>query len=94
MRAMPTLLADDGPRFHPNMPVGELTERDTQAIEASVISSSSLVAKTVDMMTHEIRLTPTEPNGTRGLEPPDPNSGIQLTEVQRLTREGFEATSR
>ena len=39
-------------------------------------------------------MTPTEPNRARGLEPPDPNSGIQLTGVQWPAREGLEATSR
>jgi len=63
------------------MPVSELTERDTRAIEASVISSAPPVAETVDWVMHEIRSTPTDPNGARGLEPPDPNLGIQLTEV-------------
>ena len=54
MRAMLTPSADDGPRFHPNMPVGELTERDTQAIEASVISSAPPVVETKDGVMHEI----------------------------------------
>ena len=48
MRAMPTLSVDDGPRFHSNMPISELTERDTRAIEASVVSSAPLVAETED----------------------------------------------
>ena len=43
MRALPTPSADDGPGFHSNMPVSELTERDTRAIEAGVISSAPLV---------------------------------------------------
>ena len=30
----------DGPRFHSNMPVSELTERITRAIEASDVSST------------------------------------------------------
>ena len=81
MRAMPTLLANDGPGFHSDMPVSELAERDTRAIEASVVSSTPPVAETMDRVTHEIRSTPTDPNGARGLEPPDPNLGIQLTEV-------------
>ena len=39
---------NDGPRFHSNMPVSELTERVTQAIEASNISSTPQVSKTMD----------------------------------------------
>ena len=93
MRAMPIPSANDGPGFHSDMPVSELTERDTQAIEASVISSTPLVAETTARVTHETRPTPTKPNEAQGLEPPDPNSGIQLTGVRRQARKGLEATS-
>ena len=93
MRAMPTPSVDDGPGFHSNMPVSKLTERDTQAIEASVISSAPLVVETEDRVTHETRPTPTEPHGARGLKLPDPNSGIHLTGVRRLARQGLEAAS-
>ena len=65
MRALPTPSADDGPGFHSNMPVSELTEHDTQAIEASVVSLASLVAETEDGVTHEIWLTPTDPHRAR-----------------------------
>ena len=47
-----------------------------------------------DGVTHKTWPTPTEPNGARGLEPPDPNSGIQPTEVRRPARKGLEAASR
>ena len=67
---------NDGPIFHSNMFVSELSECDTRAIEASDVSSAHLVAKTMDRVTHGTRPTPTEPNGAQGLEPPDPNSGI------------------
>ena len=70
MRALPTLSVDDGLKFHSNVPVSELIERNTRAIEESVVSLAPLVAETVVGVTHEIRLTPTEPNGARGLEPP------------------------
>ena len=93
MRAMPTPSANDGPGFHSDVPVSELTEHDTRTIEASVISPAPLVAETMDGVTHETWLTPIEPNRARGLEPPDPNSGIQLTEARRPTREGPEAAS-
>ena len=66
MRALPTPLVDDGPRFHSNMPVSELTERDTRAIEASVVSSVPLVVETVDGVTHEIQSTPADTNGDQG----------------------------
>ena len=81
MRAMPIPSANDGPGFHLNMPISELTKHDTRAIEASVVSSAPLVVKTEDGVTHEIRPTPIEPNGARGLKPPDPDSRIQSTEV-------------
>ena len=42
---------NDGPRFHSDMPISELTEHDTRAIEASDISSTPLVVKTTDGMT-------------------------------------------
>ena len=93
MRALPTPSANDGPRFHMNIPVSELIERDTQAIEASVVNLAPPVAKTKDGVTHETRPTPTEPHGARGLVLPDPNLGIHLTEVRRPAHEGVEATS-
>ena len=94
MRALSTPSADDGPRFHSNMPISELTEHDTRAIEASVVSLAPLIMKTVDGVTHETWSTPTEPNGAQGLEPPYQNLGIHLTGVQRSARERSKATSR
>ena len=91
MRAMLTPSVDDRTGFHSDMPV---SERDTRAIEASVVSSAPLVAETEDGVMHETQPTPTEPHGAWGLEPPDPNSGIHLTRVRRPAREGPEATSR
>ena len=41
-------IMNDRPGFHSNMPDSELTERVTRAIEASDISSTPLVAKTMD----------------------------------------------
>ena len=55
-------VTNDGPRFHSNIPVSELAERDTRAIEASVVSSAPLIVETIDRVTHEIWPTPTEPN--------------------------------
>ena len=72
MRALPTSSADDGPRFHMNVPISELIECNTRAIEASVVSSAPLVAETEDGVMHETRPTPIRPQGARGLEPLDP----------------------
>ena len=66
-------------RFHSDMPVSELTERVTRAIEASNVSSTPSVVKTTDRVTHETQPTLTEPNRARGLGPPDPDSGMQPT---------------
>ena len=49
------------PGFHSNMPVSELTEPATRAIEASGVSSTPLVVETTDGVTQEI-MKPT-PNG-------------------------------
>ena len=65
---------NDGPRFHSNVPVSELTERDTRAIEASVVSSTPLVVEIEDGVTHEIWPTPTDPHRAQGLEPADQKS--------------------
>ena len=91
---MLTPSADDGSRFHLDMPISELTERDTRAIKASVISLAPLVVKTMDGVMHETWPTPTKPHEAWGLEPPDPNLGIHLIEVRRLAHQGLEAISR
>ena len=49
---------NDGPRFHSNMPVSELTEHVARAIEASNVSSAPPVAKTANWVMHETRPTP------------------------------------
>ena len=77
MRALPTPSADDGPRFHLNMPISELIELNTQVVEASVVSSAPLVVETEDRVTHETRPTPIKPQGARGLKPLDPRSKDQ-----------------
>ena len=53
---------NNGPRFHSNMPVSELTEHVTQANEASDVSSAPPVVETTDRVTHETQPTLTEPN--------------------------------
>ena len=67
-------VTSDGTRFWSNILISELIKRVTRAIEASVISSAPLVAETKDRVMHKSRLTPTEPHGAQGLEPPDPRS--------------------
>ena len=41
-------ITNDGHEFHSDIPVSELTERITRAIEASDVSSTPLVAETTD----------------------------------------------
>ena len=53
MRALPTPLANDGSRFHTNIPVSELIEHDTRAIEASVVNSAPSVVETKDRVARE-----------------------------------------
>ena len=69
-------IMNNGPRFHFDIPVSELAERDTRAIEASVVSLTPPVVETTDGVMHKTQPTPIEPNGAQGLEPPDPNSRI------------------
>ena len=57
---------NNGPRFHLDIPVSELIERDTRAIMASVVSSAPLVVETKDGVTHEIRLTLPSPTRLEG----------------------------
>ena len=42
---------NDGPGFHSNVPIIKLTKRVTRAIEATDVSSTPLVAETVDGVT-------------------------------------------
>ena len=66
---------NDGPGFHSDMPISELIKRDTQAIEASDVSSTPPVAETMDRVTHGTRPSPAEPNGAQGLWSPDADWG-------------------
>ena len=61
---------NDGPRFHSDMPISELTKHETRAIKASVISSAPLIVKTEDELMHEIWPTPTDPNEAQGSSRP------------------------
>ena len=64
-------ISNDGPGFHSNMYVSELTEHVTRAIEASDVSSAPPVVETVDGVTHKTRPTPTNPSGAQGLRLPN-----------------------
>ena len=47
-------ITNDGTGFHLDMPISKLVERNTRAIEASVISSTPPVAETMNGLTHKI----------------------------------------
>ena len=70
---------NDGPGLRSIVPVCELTEHVTRAIEASDVSLAPLVAETADGVTHKTRPTPTKPNRAQGLRSPDTDSGNQPT---------------
>ena len=70
---------NDGPGFHSDMPVSELTERVARAIEASNVSLAPPVAEITDGVTHRTRPTPAKPNRAQGLRSPDTDSGNQPT---------------
>ena len=73
------------------MPVSELIELDTRAVEASVVTSAPPVAKTEDGVMHGTRPTPFEPHGAQGLKPPDPRL---RDKGSKAAREGPEAALR
>ena len=58
IRALPTPSANDGSGFHTNIPVSELIERDTRAIEASVVDLAPQVVETEDGVTRENKVDP------------------------------------
>ena len=62
-------ITNDGPRFHSNIPISELTGRITRAIEASDISSTPPVAETTDgVMITKMSQPLTGPRYVRGLK--------------------------
>jgi len=67
-------ISNDGPGFHSNVPVSELTKSVARAIKASNISSAPLVVETTNRVMHGTRPTPTKPNGAQGLRSPDTDS--------------------
>ena len=62
-------ITDDGPIFHSDMPISELTEHDTRAIEACDVSPTTPVAETVDgVMIKKMSRPSTGPRYAWGLE--------------------------
>ena len=91
MSALTTPSTEDGPRFHMNVPISELIERDTRADEASVVSSAPPVVETEDGVTRETWPAPIRPQGARGLELLDLRSRDRGL---KATRKGSEVVSR
>ena len=87
-------ITSDETRFCSNMPISELTEHDTRAIEASVVSSAPPVVESKDGVTHETRPTPTEPHGARWLEPSNPRSRDQGSKASSRRARGQLASSK
>jgi len=87
-------VTSDGTGFYSNMPVSELTERDTRAIKASVVSSAPLIAKTEDGVTHDTWPTPIEPHRAQGLEPPDPRLRDQGSKTGSRRAQGHLASNK
>ena len=58
MRALPAPSTNDGSGFHMNIPVSELIERNTQAIEASVVNSAPPITETEDGVVRENTIDP------------------------------------
>ena len=67
-------VTNDGPGFHSDIPVRELTERVTRAIEASDVSSAPPIVENVDGVTHNTQQTHTEPNRAQGPDSPAPSA--------------------
>ena len=72
--ALPTLSRSNRIGFRSNISVSELIEGDTQAIEASIVSSAPLIVETKDGVMRKTWPTPIRPQGARGLELLDPRS--------------------
>ena len=61
MRALLTPSVNDGPGFDTDIPIMELIEHNTRAVEASVVNSAPPVAETEDGVMRETRPTPIRP---------------------------------
>ena len=82
---------NDGPRLHSNVPVSELTERVTRAIEASDISSAPLVVRNCGRGNAQNSNRPQpSPTGLRGSRHPKasaaPGSMTLTRPIPRRTR--------
>ena len=62
-------ITNDGPGFHSDMPVSELTEHVTRAIEASDVSLAPPVMETTDGVMHESDPNRAQRGSTRCLDP-------------------------
>ena len=72
-------ILNNGPKFHSDMLVSELTEHVARAIEASSVSSAPPVAENANGVTHGTRTTLAKPNRARGLRSSDTDSRNQPT---------------
>jgi len=95
MRALPTPSADDGPGFHSNMAVSELTEARHSSHQGKwhQLNPSGCGNHTWgDIGNHAIDLD--RPLVAWGLEPPDPDSGTRPTTQVAVGTDTGEHTDR
>ena len=72
-------VTNDGPRFHSNVPVNELTERVTRAIKASEVSSTTLIVRNHGWGNAQNSIDPYQsPMGLRGSRHPMPRLRLVL----------------
>ena len=80
-------IMNDGPRFHSDMPISELTKHDTRAIEASDVSSTPRVAKTADgSMITKMSQPSTGPRYAWGLEESLTRKETECAVIERWLR--------
>ena len=84
------LVTNDGPGFHSGMPISELAEPDTRAIEASAISLAPPAMETEDGVCMKHGQPLPSPTGLGGSSRPTLN---RETGVRRPARGGPEAAS-
>ena len=78
---------NDEPEFHSDMPISELIECDTRAIETSDVSSTPPVAETADGVTTTKTSRPsTGPCYARGLEESWTRNKIECEVAERWLR--------
>ena len=86
---------NDGPEFHSDMPVSELTEARHSSHRGKLHQlNPSGCGNRERGDTGNHATDPDRPLVARGLEPTDPNLGIQMTGVRRPARKGLKAASR